>query len=279
MRIEIVQHDTNRLRLGIQDLTEVLHLLGKVYLGPALSHRRVSLSCQGFHEQKHVGRPGAAVLIIHAGGVLWAHRQRGRHVSMQLLTGFIKTHHGALRIVGFSVQLQHILHLPDKLAIYALGQAPRSLLPGLERVFFSTRNTVSSDICSTTCKATNRLANKHAVHRTWPWGAGLQASATTRASAFPSSLAGLPERGRSWRAAGSPCWAKRLRIRATVAMLMPTWSAISSSVSSWAANSKACRRARSRADKRPRHCCPSSSSWPLVNLTTYCFSIPDLPPS
>jgi hypothetical protein len=61
MRIQVVEHDPNCLRRRIQNLAEVLHLLGKVALGPLLGHGYLAVAGQRFHDQKQVHCPGAAV--------------------------------------------------------------------------------------------------------------------------------------------------------------------------------------------------------------------------
>src|SRR5439155_24785714 len=196
------------------------------------------------HEQ--IRRPVADVLVVLLGRVDGGRRDRLGHVSVQLLAALIEAHHRAGRVVRSGVQLQHVLHPVHELPVYPLREAPTLLLPRLEVTFLRTRRMVSSDTDSTTSSSTNLLASIRAVHVARPSGVGLHARAMTTASAFPSSRAGPPDRGRSFRAESRPPVANRRRTLATVWVVIPRSSAMSASVSPASARSRICTRFRCR---------------------------------
>ena len=65
-------------------------------------------------------------------------------VSQQLHAFFIKTDQWTPGIVGFLVQLQNVLHLPNELW-RDFWNTPASYLPRFEFVFFSSSRTVSGE--------------------------------------------------------------------------------------------------------------------------------------
>ena len=76
----------------------------------------------------------AFVLVVHACRSTGAHWQRGPRVAQQLLAGLVHTDQRPPRIVGAGVDLQHIFHAPDELAV-GLGRDAPLLASGLELVF------------------------------------------------------------------------------------------------------------------------------------------------
>ena len=60
--------------------------------------------------------------------------QRLSHVGQQLGRGFVKAHYRTVGVVGFGVEVQHVLHGRHKLTAYC-GDAPLLLAPRLEDVF------------------------------------------------------------------------------------------------------------------------------------------------
>src|SRR5260370_10985 len=143
------------------------------------------------------------------------------------------------------IQLQHVFHAGDEVAAH-LRDAPRLLLPRLERVFFSSRRTVDSEIDSTISISTARFASKRADHWAQPSGASEQARATIIACCLPSNLAGAPLRGFSVRALSSPSRATRWRSRSTVEGLAPVATTIWASVWPWSASTRICNLRRCR---------------------------------
>src|SRR5262249_5265387 len=203
-------------------------------------------------------------------------RHRLDDIAPQLLARLVEADDRAGRVVRLGVQLQHVLHPVDELAVYALGQAPRRLPPRLEVAFFKTRRMVSSDTDSTTCISTRRSASIRAVQVARPWGAGPHAVAMTSASALPSRIGSAAGRGRSCRAAPSPPVANRRRTLATVPIDTPTSSAISSSVSPASARRRICTRYRCPPVSGPASRSSRAARSSSVNATTYRFAMPHL---
>ena len=144
MRIEIVQHQHDLVRLRKEIIDQVLHTMSKINLGSPFCHFDVTPTTQRLEEQKEIARAIAFVLVIKA---LWASRlgrQWTAFLSNQLNRMFVKTNLRSFRIVRRGIHVQNILHAPNKVAAY-LGDAPLFLAPGLQLVFFSVRRTVSSD--------------------------------------------------------------------------------------------------------------------------------------
>jgi hypothetical protein len=76
----------------------------------------------------------------------------------QLHRTLIKTHWRMLRVIGFSVRIQDILHAPHEVSADG-GDTPLGFAPGLQLIFFSVRRTVSSEIgSSTACNSSNLSA-------------------------------------------------------------------------------------------------------------------------
>src|SRR5262249_29250247 len=138
------------------------------------------------------------------------------HFADQLIGALVETHHRKARVIGLGVEIQDLLHPPDKFATDR-RDTPLLFQPGFNCVFFRVRPTVSSEIASTIPTSTNRSASNCSVHRLRPLGGRLQAVAMRNASSFPCSFACPPGRLRSVSAASSPSSTNRLRVRSTVA--------------------------------------------------------------
>ena len=70
--------------------------------------------------------------------------QRGPSVGEQLGGGLVKAYHRPLRVIGFGIEVQDVLHMGYEVGAY-LGNAPVLLLPRLKDVFFRCSRTVSWD--------------------------------------------------------------------------------------------------------------------------------------
>src|SRR5262245_5228257 len=215
MRVEIVQHDTNHRGFRVAFVHQPLHRVGEVELGALLRHLHMPPASLRFHEEKEVTRAVTLVFVIIA---QWPPRLGGQRLPGlfdELLRGLIKVHLGPCRIIGLGVDLQDVFHSGDVLRTHC-WDAPLFLQPRLEDRFFKTRRTLSYEYDAARPRATTRSASRCKVQRWRPSGAALQASAINRASAFASSLGGVPGRGRS-ASAVSPSSTKRWRVRSTVA--------------------------------------------------------------
>ena len=112
------------------------------------------------------------------------------------------------------------------------------------------------------------------VQRCRPSGGFVQASATTNACSFGPSFGRAPGRGRSRNDAFSPSSTNRRRSRSSVATPILSCSAITSSVLSSAASSKACARRTIRTGA-VRLRASTSRSWRSlsVSVTRYRFTM------
>src|SRR5262249_22340680 len=140
------------------------------------------------------------------------------------------------RIVGLGLEVQDVFQTGHKLRAY-LGDAPLLVLPGLERIFLSSPRTVSYESFSPSPHSTALSASNRSVQRLHSPGALRQAAAIKCASPFAFSLGRWPGRGRSVSAPRLSS-TKRRRVRSTVGTLVPTSSAIASSLSPSSALSK-----------------------------------------
>ena len=86
----------------------------------------------------------------------------GGRPGQQLGGGLVKADHRPLWVIGFGVQVQHILHAGHELGAH-LGDAPLFLLLGLERVFFSRRRTPSRDMEDANPNSTTFPASRRRV--------------------------------------------------------------------------------------------------------------------
>src|SRR5262249_11823646 len=152
-----------------------------------------------------------------------------------------------------------------------LGNAPLLVLPGLEGIFLSRHRTVSYESFAQSPNSTALSASNRRVQRLRSPGALLQATAIKCAWPLTSSLGRGPGRGRSVRAFRFSSTNRR-RVRSTVGTLVPTASAISSSLRP----SSAFRRIRARVSLRAavlplRVSCTSSCRSAAVKATRYFF--------
>ena len=161
--------------------------MGKVHLGALLCHMHVPLAGLRFNKEKEIARAVAFIFVIKALRLPWLCRQGLSGLFAQLLVGLIKVDLGTCGIIRLRVDVQHVLHSGDKLAVH-FWNAPLLLQPRLEVAFFKTRRTLSYEYDAARPSATTRSASKCKVQCLRPSGASLQAAAIRRASAFSSSL-------------------------------------------------------------------------------------------
>ena len=175
----------------------------------------------------------------------------GRPSSSNCLKGLVKTHHRTLPVVLFVIKVQHVLHPGHELPAQ-LGDAPFLFPPRLEFVFLSIWRTVSREMLPANSNSTTLSASRWSVQLACPSGGLLHAMATRCASCLPSNLRSRPGRGLSLMAASSPSSTNRFRTLATVAALIKSTPAISSSRSPSSALSNASARLTVRTDSLPR---------------------------
>src|SRR5262245_12326623 len=270
MGVELIEHQANHLRFRILLVDQPLHLVRKVLQGAPFGHHHMTPGGLGFTEHKEVGGSLAFIFIIIPGYLSGLRRQRVALLSNQLHAFLVKVDFGPTGIVGLSIEIQHVFQTRHKCRAY-LGDAPLLVLPGLKGVFLSKHWTVSYESASQSPNSTALSASNRSVQRLRSPGAELQAPAINCASPLASSLGRWPGRGRSVRALRFSSTNRR-RVRSTVGTLVPTSSAISSSLSP----SSAFRRIRARVSLRTavlplRVSCTSSCRSAAVKATRYFF--------
>jgi hypothetical protein len=137
------------------------------------------------------------------------------NLADELGRAFVETDHWALPIGFFSIEVEHIFHPGDKLAV-DLRDAPHILAPGLELVFLQApAHGFARDgvMLGEPDRLTISLVRSSSVQRAWPLGGLEQAVATSRASSLPDSLRSAQGRGSSLSAASRLPITKRRLVR------------------------------------------------------------------
>src|SRR5439155_24984377 len=187
----LVHHQHDLVGVWVVHVHQVLDHLCKIDGGALVANDHLPPTPQRFGQHEHGCHAIALILVVVTGWPAWRHRHRSARLTDELHAGLIQTHLRAPWIIRSGIDLQHILHVVDELAAGRLWQAILLLQPGLEFVFFSVWRTVSCEMASAISSSTTLSANKRSVQRLRPFGAGLQASVTRRASCAPSSWAGV----------------------------------------------------------------------------------------
>jgi hypothetical protein len=148
MGIEILHHDPDYLCVRVIPIDEVLHTVREVLFRAPGRHCDMSPAGARLKEHEQVTRPVALILVI----VPLRFAGRGRlgvtDFSHQLIGTLIKAHHRKAGVIGLGVEIQHLLHAPHKFSADR-RDTPLLFQPRLDRVFFSVRPTVSSEMAST----------------------------------------------------------------------------------------------------------------------------------
>src|SRR5512136_2133757 len=199
---------------------------------------------------------------------------RNNYISNQLARPLIKTDNWALRIIRLFIKIQHVLHMPDKIARH-LSYAPASLQPRFNFIFFNSLCTLIWDIESTTSISTSLSARSLTVHFDLPTGGSEQARRVNCASILPSILGGAPLRAFSCSAESKPLSQYLVLIRLTVDLLTFNASAIVSSSHLSSAKRSILARVRLLAEDLPlRRYCSRSSRSCSFKLTMCSFFLP-----
>ena len=127
MRVEVVEHDTNdiRLRIGLDD---VAHAMREIYLCATFRHQYLTPASLGLADHHQFSNSIALVLDIFSCRASRLYRNGLAHFADQLLGTFVKTHYGPRRIIRSGVQIKHIFHRRDKVRADC-GDAPLLYLP------------------------------------------------------------------------------------------------------------------------------------------------------
>src|SRR5258708_11216650 len=188
MRVQIVHHQHNLLGAGVMHVDQFARKVCPVDFGPSSPHLEKTLASQRFAGDKDVTVAIGIILIVDALGMAWLHGQGLPQFRDQLFAPFIQTDVWTLCIVGARVALQDLFHMVDEVGIGLWRNAPLSLQPRFQLVFFTTCRTVSWLTLSTISSSTNLSATRRRLQRSYPCGAGLHSRATRCASCSPSSL-------------------------------------------------------------------------------------------
>ncbi len=118
MRIEIIEHDSDHLGLGVSDIAQPVHLTGEVMHGPLFGDMDMPAAAFRFTKQKQIARPIARVLAVINLELSRLHRKGRAHLSNQLFGALIEAYDRAPGVIGRLIQIQHILHSRHKLRTY-----------------------------------------------------------------------------------------------------------------------------------------------------------------
>lgn len=272
--VEIVQDYPDFFCFRPVDVNHFIHTNGKILFGTPGGHFHVSPTGQGFQKYKQVAGSFAAVFVVIADRFSRLKRQGLSRFADQLIRNLVKTDHGIVRLVGFSIQIQNVFHPPDEFSLNDRGNAPFLPYPRLELIFFSDRRTASTERLSKWVKATRRSVNNCTVQRLRPSGGLLWAIVVNIVSILSSILGKRPARDRSLKAKLSPPFTNFLRVRKTVGMLVCRVVAISKSVLSASASSNIFARLIFRAPGRPFRVSSINCSFSsFVKSTMYTLAI------
>ena len=132
--VQVVQDQANHRDLRVSLVHQPAHLVGEVLGGAPLRHCHVAPARPGLAEQEQVAGALPPVLVVlplrppRLGG------NRFPDVGQQLGGTLVETDHRPLRIVGFGIHVQHILHEGHHVRAH-FGDTPLFLLPRLKGVF------------------------------------------------------------------------------------------------------------------------------------------------
>jgi hypothetical protein len=126
---------TDLLGVGVMHVHQLLDALGVVRACPPVRHLDVTPPAQRFAHHEEVARPLALVLVVRPGVPALAGSPRPAYLAEELPAGLVEAHLRALRVVGQHVGLDHVLHVPDELAVGIGRHAPGLDDPRLDVVF------------------------------------------------------------------------------------------------------------------------------------------------
>src|SRR4030066_945105 len=187
MSVQVIHHDHNFLRLGIDPIRKLLHGDGPIFARALIGHFDIPFSGQRFKKHKQICDTFPFVLVIHPLRLSRLYWERFLNICQQLFTGFIHTDLGTFRIIGLGIDFKNIFHVAHKSCIGFRWYAVFFFQPRLKFVFLSVVRIVSCETLSTISTLTKRSCKSRRLQRSYPSGASLQAKAIKWASALPSS--------------------------------------------------------------------------------------------
>jgi len=118
MGVQIVQHYHTLLCLWKKLIDQIAHALCKINPSPAFRHSDVSPTSQGLEEHKEIARSVAPIFIVETLRATWLGRQRLASLGNQLNDMLIETNLWTFGIIGSGIDVQYVLHVPDKLGAH-----------------------------------------------------------------------------------------------------------------------------------------------------------------
>src|SRR5664280_1245694 len=186
MGVEVIHHNHNLLRLGIDFICKLLHGMCPILAGALIGNFDKPFSGQWLEEHKQVRHSFSFVFIIDSLRQARLSWKGLAQIGHQLFAGLIHAHLGSFWIIRLGVYLQNVFHITDKSRIGLRWNAIFFFQPRLNFVFLSVVRMVSCETLSTISSFTKRSRSSRKVQRSYPSGASLHAIAIKWASAFPS---------------------------------------------------------------------------------------------
>src|SRR5260221_835601 len=232
MGVQIVQHQADHARLGIDLIHQPTDGLRKIQPRALLGHSDTTQAGQRFDQHKQVRRPQALIPIVGALRGAGLARQWLAHLTMHHQRLFVKADLRSAGIVGLGIQVQDVLHGRHKVGI-DVGNAPLLMLPGLQGVFLSNWRTVSGEVPRTYPNSTALPASMRSVQWSCPSGTLLQVIArrwaacpsvsawrrrACRLSVSTASTPPSPYRCRTWRMV----WSEIAKASTILSVLQPS---------------------------------------------------------
>jgi hypothetical protein len=133
VRREVVEHHTHAVGVHVVQIHQLSDEGRKVRIRAPLGDLHQPPRSVHVHAHEQVRRPVAHVLVVALAQLARLRGHRHPRLADQLDRRLVEGHHGALGVGGLGVQVEHILHSRDVLAV-DLRDAPHLLAPRLELV-------------------------------------------------------------------------------------------------------------------------------------------------
>ena len=141
MCAEVVHHKCYFICFRIVLVRQLLDELRPVFFCFAFRYPYHTFAFQWFVRHEYVDHSMPYVLIVHPGLLAWFHWNGKPACRDQLFRGLVHADHWVCFIVGPFVDIQHPLHVCDKLAVAFRRYHPSLYFPRLKFVFFKTSPT------------------------------------------------------------------------------------------------------------------------------------------
>jgi hypothetical protein len=137
MRIEIVHHNPDAIRIRVVDVCNFDHPIDPLAGSPFLGDLDVDPPSQRFGSEMKVLLAVAFVVGIDTGDRSRFRRERVAFVAAKRLAGLVETDDRAVLVVWFVVEIKHVLHVIDELAVVFSGNLPIVVEVRFQRVFLT----------------------------------------------------------------------------------------------------------------------------------------------